>query len=375
MLQQRNKKTWIWLILLLIIFIFASFIMFSQKPKSYPNYVSDSPSPTGVKALYTYLHQHYETVNRWTHAPTLLNKGAGNQLLIIVEPFFMPTTEEIDEYKEFMNTGNSILLFSKNPEGYFDLKSERLEENLSDKNIKIKDQNGTTYKGKISSSIRLQTNKQDTVLLHDKEGVIAFKRAFGDGHLIISITPEWLTNGQVLSNDNVPLFLSLINEEKGDSILFDEYLHKGENASSIWTVYPNWFLILMLQILVLSVLWLWAKGKRFGPILVPREETVRFSDEGIKALAAWYSRGQRYHESLLIQADYIKQLLQERYHIPSTLEWFELEDLFQRKRLNITDIQNLKDIGSILQKDRLTKQEYILWSKRLDRLREEVVRR
>ncbi|MCR2822830.1 DUF4350 domain-containing protein [Lederbergia panacisoli] len=375
MQQSKRLKTWIWLVVLLVIFVLASFLMFSQKPKSYPKYVSDSPSPTGVKAVYTYLHNHYDTVKRWKHAPNLLNHSAEKQLLIIIEPFFMPTTEEIKEYKDFMKSGNTILFVSENPEGFFNLKSERLEEDLAEIELKIKDQNETNYKGQIHSSVRVQTQKQDKVLLHDKEGAIALKRSFGDGHLIVAITPEWFTNGQILSSDNIPLTLSLLNEEKIDSILFDEYIHMGENASTIWTVYPKWFLILMLQIIVFSILWLWAKGKRFGPILVQREETVRFSDEGIKALAAWYLRGSRYRESLVIQADYVKQLFQERYGIPTTMEWTDIEDLLQRKRIDITNMQILKNIGQVLLKNRLSKHEYLVWSKRLDRLREEVVKR
>ncbi|MBS4194233.1 DUF4350 domain-containing protein [Lederbergia citri] len=372
---QSKIKTWIWLIILLIIFVLASFLLFSQKPKSYPNYVSDSPASTGIKALYTYLHNHYDTVKRWKHTPKLLNHDKGNQLLIIIEPFFMPTSDEINEYKNFMNAGNTILLISEKPDGFFELKSDIVEKNLSNKKLKITDQNGITYRGEVNSTIRLQTKKQDKVLLQDTEGAIALKRTYGDGHLIVSIAPEWLTNGQILTSDHIPLILSLINEEKPTTILFDEYVHMGENASTVWTVYPKWFLILLFQILVIAILFLWAKGKRFGPIFIPREETVRFSDEGIRALAAWYLRGKKFGESLNIQSDFVKQLIQERYGIPSTVEWFEMKDLFQRKRINLTDVQTLNDIGSVLQNEKLSKQEYLQWSKRLDRLREEVVRR
>ncbi|MBS4217573.1 DUF4350 domain-containing protein [Bacillus sp. FJAT-49711] len=375
-MQQISKiKTWIWLVILLIIFALASFLMFSQKPKIYPNYVSSSPSPTGVKAVYTYLHNQHDNIKRWKHTPNLLNNDPEHQLLIMIEPFFMPTTEEINEYKDFMKSGNTILFISENPEGFFDLKTERLEEDLSDKNINITDQNEMNYKGKINSSVRLLSEKSDKILLHDKEGTIAQKRSFGDGHMIVSVAPEWLTNGQVLTHDHIPLILSLVKEEKVDSILFDEYIHMGENASTIWTVYPKWFLILMLQIILISILWLWAKGKRFGPILEQREETVRFSDEGIKALAAWYLRGQKYRESLAIQYDFVKQLFLERYGVPTTIDSFDLEGLFQRKRIDMTNVKTLKEIEPVLQKDKISKHEYLLWSKRLNRLREEAVKR
>ena len=50
---------------------FWSSVIFSYSPKlkSYPIYVSDSPSPTGVKAFYTYLEKKENGVKRWSHSP------------------------------------------------------------------------------------------------------------------------------------------------------------------------------------------------------------------------------------------------------------------------------------------------------------------
>ncbi|WP_066062544.1 DUF4350 domain-containing protein [Neobacillus soli] len=373
---QSNRQGWIWIAILLFLFIVISFSLLSQKPKAYPNYVSDSPSPTGVKAFYTYLNK-VKDVNRWDHSPNLFQKSHEKKLLVMVEPAFIPDKKEMDAYIDFMKDGNTILLFKDNPKGMFDLNTGPFEEtpSFTKDELKVYDQNHKAFMAEISSPIRLIPNKQDQILFKDDAGLIALKRTFGNGQLIVTITPEWIINSQLLDEDHLPLILKLINESKASEILFDEYVHDGQNAAAITTLYPKWFLLLLLQGILLVILWLWYKGKRFGPIIVPRDETVRFSDEGIRALTAWYLRGKRYHDSLLIQADYAKLLLQERWQIPYSRDWKDLASYLERKWLGIPrgDIRPfLNGLSTIMEKEKISKQEYLLWSRKLDQLRKEV---
>lgn len=364
-------KTWIWLSMLLILFLAVSYFSFSPKPKIYPGYVSDSPSPTGVKAFYTYLNKEMNA-KRWNHSPDMLPKRNENQLLIMVEPAFIPEKEGMENYVQFMEAGNTILLFQTNPKGMFDVNTVFTELKPS---THVSDQSHATYRADINSDIRLQKMKKDEPLLVNSEETIALKRTYGKGHLIVAIAPEWMTNDKILKHDHLPLLLYLLNESKAKTYLFDEYIHGGENASSILTVYPMWFLLFVLQGILIMALWLWLKGKRFGPIFIPREESVRFSDEGIQAIAAWYLRGRRYHDSLLIQADYLKLLLQERWQIPYRREWQDLASYFEKKltRMPASEIKSfLSGLVTILERDKISKQEYLLWSRKLEQLRKEV---
>ena len=237
------------------------------------------------------------------------------------------------------------------------------------------DQTGATYIAEVLSTVRLQTNVQDEVLLSDDAGTIALKRPFGDGQLIVANSPGWLTNGEILTDDHLALVLALIKDENGQIFLFDEYIHGEKNAATVLTIYPRWFLLLMVQAGLITLLWLWYRGKRFGPIFIPREETVRFSDEGIRALAAWYIRGHRYHDSLVIQAEYVRTLLQERWRIPYQPEWQDLTIHFERKWPQISKAELaslLNGLTVVLGKEKLSKQEYLLWSKKLEEIRKEV---
>lgn len=335
--------------------------------------MSDSPSPTGVKAIYTYLNKEIKS-KRWTASPNKLPKEKQNAVLVMVEPSFIPEEKEMEAYLDFVRAGNTILLLMNNSKGMFNLNTEP-KEIPEGEVVKVYDQNNKVYQAEISSTVRLNKRDGDQTLLRDKYGTIALKRVVGKGQLIVSLSPKWMTNDLLLKKDHLPLVLMLLEESHTNSFLFDEFLHGNQSTVNQLMVYPKWFLLMILQGIFLMVLWLWYKGKRFGPIFVPREETVRFSDEGIRALSAWYLRGGRYHDSIVIQADYVKSLMQERWGIPHSREWLDLTSIFERKlmQMQTSEIRPfLIGLVQILEKEKLNKQEFLLWSRKLDRLRKEV---
>ncbi|MRG87478.1 DUF4350 domain-containing protein [Salinibacillus xinjiangensis] len=369
---------WI-LVISLLLFILVSLYILSAKPKDYPDFVTESPSPTGVKALYTYLAGEFEDVSSWDHEPGLLPKD-DKQLLIMVEPFLVLESHEQNAYQSFMESGNTILLFKQNPDDMFQLKTEQIflpPTNETEGTVVM--QEGSEYDADIQSPFRLVTGEGDETLLEDEQGTIAMKRSVGEGQLIVVTEPMLMMNDALLNADHLQLVLSLLNESEYEEIVFDEYIHKNPNVFTLWTVFPQWFYVLLIQGALLALLWLWARGKRFGPIKAPpREDTVRFSDERIVALASWYQRRKRYQESLLLQADYIKLLMQERWGIPYRKEWNEIGERLDRKWQSLTseEVQIfVRELVQVLQKDKVKKAEFLVWTKKLDRLREEVENR
>ncbi|KEF37074.1 protein of unknown function (DUF4350) [Schinkia azotoformans MEV2011] len=343
-IATAKKRTWLGLIMLLLLFFLSSHFVLTPEPSEYPSYASNSPAPNGVKAFYTYLEKEKLPVKRWFYSADLLPKNDGNQLLMMIEPkkMYFPNKAEQKSYEEFMKAGNSIILFTKKPQGIFNFKKENDEE----------------------------------ILLSNDDGPIAIKRSFGKGQLIVANNPESLTNENILMHDHIPLMISLLNAvdiKNAGAIWIDEYTHGfGKTASS---VYPKWLLLLSVQAAILIGLWLWLEGKRFGPILRPREEFVRFTDERIQALAAWYMRCQLYKDSLFIQADYLKFVLQERWGVPYKTDWNDSGDVLERKWVtrSAQEIrQFLHDLTLVLKKENISKQEYLLWSKKLEQLRKEV---
>ena len=369
-----KKWPWIGLLLLIILFMAVSYFSFSPEPKPYPSYVSDSPSPSGIKGFYTYL-ENASDVKRWTHRPSLLPHDRKTSLLIMAEPHFIPDSKEMAAYIDFMKAGNTILLLMENPNGMFDVHTDFIDQKEDqDQPVRIKNQEGKSYKTEYSSVIRLVPNRGDQILLDDVGGPIALGRPVDQGNLIVSAAPQWVKNGKILNYEHLNAIVYLVNTADFETVLFDEYIHSGENASSVTSLYPMWFLLLMIQGAIFILLWLWIQGKRFGPIYTPREESVRFSDEGIRALASWFIKGRRYHDSLIIQNDYVKLLLQERFGMPYSKSWQDMAPLLEKQwqSKSPAEIKEfLLGLEQMLQKPAMNKKEYQLWSIKLDQLRRE----
>lgn len=371
--SQTSKKSWLWLAIIILLFIVFGVFFASSQPKEYPDYVSESPAPSGTKALYTYLGKEYAT-KRWDHTPELLSQDDRGHLLFMIEPMFVPDSTEMRQYVKYMKAGNTVLLLKNNPDGMFNIQTNLVM--ADDESITVEDESGNTFESSVQSSSRLEVEETDNILLEDEDGVIALERPIGEGHLVVANSPDWLTNELITEKDHLELLFSLLPSDGINSpVLFDEYIHVSGNETSFFSLYPKWMLLLGLQLIILTLLWLWYKGKRFGPVRIPREATVRFSNEQRTAIAAWYQRGYRYQDSLKLQADYVKLLLQEKWFIPYRKSWLESSAQMAREIewISNRDMQHFTEgLTDLLNKNSISKQEYVAWSKKLDKLQREV---
>ncbi len=365
----------------LLAFVLISFFSFSQNPKVYPDFVSTSPSPTGTKAIYSYLEDNHSSVTRWSQSPDKLPSNEAKQLLIMVEPSFVEDTSKVEKYEKFMKAGNTILLFKENPKGFFGINTEPVVEyspQLIEKPISLLNQQEEQVSAVVSSQYRLVKPKNEEIesLYQDDNGIVAFEKSYGKGSLIVAVTPDWMTNQTILDADHLDIILSLLNNQYGESnrIIFDEYVHGQTDSYLGWKVYPQYFLVTLLQVILLTILWLWYKGKRFGAIINPREEFVRYSDERLKALSIWYLKANKYRDSLLVQSQFIRIKLQDRWGISANRDWSEITDLLAKKlkRPNAEILTFYHDLNKVLEQQNISKQEYLLWSKKMDQFREEV---
>lgn len=370
--RLSQKKLLIWLVIVLVSLVVASFLGSRGGLKDYPPYASNSPSPTGSKALFTYIKDQGIKTSRWYHRPEHLSEEE-NTLLFMIEPFFQLNEEELAHYKEMMEKGGRILLFSDNPRGLFDL-----DLGFTD----IYDEEGDLQYGERSYSLAIdpmesiKAEEDDEALLYNQESLQAIERSYGEGSLIVVRSSSILINQNILEEEHAEFITSLFKDvyQEGYQVKFDEYIHESKTINSYVRAYPFWFLVLLIQGAILLILYLLYKGKRFGPIYRPREDYVRFSDESIVALASWHMKGKRYQDSLRIQADYVKQVLYKNWSIPYQLSWLDSEELLKKKWLRPgEDIEGfVRDLSLVLREDHLNKNEYIKWSKRLDDLRKEV---
>ncbi|MFS0673300.1 DUF4350 domain-containing protein [Ornithinibacillus sp. 179-J 7C1 HS] len=371
-MQKSIKKTWVLLLVVLLIFVTLSYFLSANQLKEYPPYLSTSPSPLGVKGFYTYLNEEVDSVDRFEGVPSKL-KNSDNQLLIMVEPSLISEQRIMNDYISFMEAGNTILLLKNNLEGMFQISTTYATP--TEDTVVIEDKYGAIFETTMFSEMRILPSSEDEVILEDDQGVVAIKRAYGNGNLIAVNSPDWVTNQYIVEAENLNVLFSLMEEENWSSIRFDEYSHRSTASQSITDIYPMWLLVASIQLILFTLLWLWYKGKRFGPIRVLREEYVRYSDERITALAAWYKKGKAYIESLNDQAEYLRLILREKWGISYQKDWKDLKEQLSLKlpMMKEEELNSfLLEIDAVLQKHEVTKQEYLLWSKRIDRLRKEV---
>lgn len=92
--SAAKKKGWIWLGLLLFLFLICIYFILSKQPQEFAPYDSKSPSPTGIKAFYTYLDNETSFVDRWEQSSTMLSEIEGQKLLLLVEPYVTPDSQK-----------------------------------------------------------------------------------------------------------------------------------------------------------------------------------------------------------------------------------------------------------------------------------------
>ncbi len=373
---MRNKwKPWLFIGAGVLVLLTAALLASTRQPDSFSPYVSQSPSPSGVKAMYEYIEQERQ-VSRWNGSPERLPNLTASRQLIMVEPSYTLTGEEMRRYEKFMEKGHTILLLKKNPVGYFDLKIDPTPP--SEGPVEVTGSFENSLEATVGQSFRLRPQAEDQVLMEDEKGALVLERSYGEGQLIVSMNPDWVINGAILEHDHAALTAQLLKESGSGPILVDEYIHGPKNIPTVFTIYPKWVLVIALQLILLAIVWLWKQGKRFGPIYTPREHLVRLGDERLQALSSWYIRGGFYKESIQIQEQYLRSLIQKRWGLSRASTWPEIrealakyqtadeQDRWKRYTTHLDDIDT---------NDKLRKSSYLQYSRNIDDLRKEVQER
>lgn len=376
--RWTNDIRWTWLGLVLCIFLLVlmGVLFIPPKPTPYPDYMTESPSPSGTKAFYTLLKNRFDQVEMWKKPAGELPFLDSPQIMIMVQPDHPMDRTEEKEWIQWVEAGNRLWLLTDHPKGFFQWKMIMAGEGTAGE---VRTVVGTgpmsgTYEAIIPTDMRLQPRQNDTILLKDSLGVIALSRTFGKGEIMVVMTPDWLTNGTILAHDHLPLTLSLLQQAEPNLIWFNDFVHDPQIRPTILDLYPEWFMIIFAQSTVILIFWFWHRGKRFGPIEMPREWAVRFGDERIWALASWYKRGEFYKESLFIQEKYLRQILQEKWGIVSRdrKEWMETAERRLPPKSQVHWRQYYTEHHEWTDVEKISLKTFLKWSQRIDHMRKEV---
>ena len=314
-LLHRNKHA-IGLIVCVMLFIGLGLAIVRPQPERMAPYVSFSADVDGTKGVMTLLQEKQAPVKAWKRSWSGLPAGKG-QALLVVEPG-APLDGEWAKLLGWVAQGNELLLFSRDPGAGEVFRTERSDA-LSGNAAVMRQEGIETVErlAEIRTKQRIVLEDGDVELLRDSSGVIAARRAYGEGAVVAAVAPEWLTNENVLKHDHFEFVWPWLVGDGSRTVLWvDEYHHGYEDTAGFLAAYPAWLVAVCAGLAVSLLLWLWQRGKRFGPAYTPRAWTVRRGDETLRAVAAWYERGRFQSEALAHQARALRRLLLARWGLP-----------------------------------------------------------
>lgn len=361
----KDKKAILLFLGLFTLLIVASYYLTEPALEEYPAYRVDSPAPDGTKAFYQSLNELNLPVERFTNHPRQLSTESKTGLFLFNPPMFMEA-DLVNQYLAFVEAGGTLFYLTDQPMDLFNLNIVPGDIQEDEGTVMIQ---GEAYRGSLNSWLRLVAEPNDETLISDDYGVIALSKPYGSGQIVQIVEPSWFSNESILDNDHLAIIAEGFDLQKFDQLYFETYHYITETSLSVLDVTPDPIILLSLIVLTVAVLYLWQKGKRYGPARGLREQDVRFGDERIRALANWQIKGRNYHEALTTQVDYLKLSIFERTGLPITASKADYQNVLERLLINHKQksIRAFTDqLEAVLDSDQVNKQEFLEWTKRIE---------
>ena len=307
-----------------------------------PNRSTYHSGPTGTRALYDFLSESGLRVIRWRESPDrLLTSGANIRTLVVIGSTQVPFSEEhAERVLEWVATGGRLILIDREPphsllpksdDWLINMKGYRfpfadidpadpkamtqtvsaiqpVQPTLFTQNIQAvmpsqfaarvritptkpssddEEDYGTTEDGKSSPA--------PVVHVADEQGPLLVDYPHGAGRIVILSDPYIVANGGIELRDNLQLAVNTITSVDG-LIAFDEY-HQGRGVTrnALATYFAGTPVIpIAVQIVLLVLLVLWTRGRRFGRALPLAQVDRRSSLEFVVSMAELQERSRAF---------------------------------------------------------------------------------
>ena len=324
----------------LCLLVAIGLIVLKPAPQDGPPYASGSFRPDGSKAVVMLLEEKGKRVKEWRQPMRYLPVQTG-QALIVLEPADM-VPRDSEAILDWVAIGNDLLLFMEIPEDWTEFSFYRVH-NEEQEAMALEGpllEEGST--GLAKSPYRLEEDGEMEVLFSDELGVLAGRRQYDEGTISLFLVPEWMTNKSISAFSHFEAVWPYLQED-WSVVWMDEYHHGDRVRPGVFAVYPGWLLIGSIQLFLALLLYLWWRGKRFGPVYTLREWTVRRGDETLVAVSTWYERKRLALDALRHREAYLKQLLYERWGIHHRADPHEIIHA-ARSRWNEKDTAKLVEV-------------------------------
>ncbi|MGD2246975.1 MAG: DUF4350 domain-containing protein [Candidatus Methanofastidiosia archaeon] len=253
-------KESIFVIIVVIGIILVAYIGETQEPV--PPYSSRNKGYTGTLALYMLLDK-YTQVNR-VYVP-LNNIPEGT--LVVIEPVCTMNQKETEYIFQWVEKGNTLVVFSDNPRIMRTFGVELSSSNNTYAVLSPEYSHASTKNVQEISVLYTHyfSNHSGKVLFaHDKNPVcIVISR--GAGEIVLVSTPSLVQNIMISAHDNEIFLVYLLLSE---TVSFDEYHltepKGGLNIKTLTGVFSSRYSTFFIQFILVIILFLMAYGNRFG---------------------------------------------------------------------------------------------------------------
>jgi len=311
--------------------------------------------PEGYRAAWRLLEASDVPVRRHLGPLDELPDSRGN-LLVLAAPHSRPVTElEATFLRAWISSGNSMLWLTglgksetllRDPTG---VRSERRKVRDAEGNLEwalgvsleaaetgggpeafdryLPAVEGTAWTAGVDqlyvgSCVDLKVHgKEWSPLAGARNGASVQVREMGEGRILLFPTPYALDNEGLARAGNVGLLRNLVGAELGPEgvVLFDEY-HHGYSPSPLADVPASpVFQAVVFQVLLLLGLYLWSRGRRFGPAVPLVRDERRPAVEYLHAMAKILRHGGKTPEVARDLVRGFRAQLERRAGIPARL--------------------------------------------------------
>jgi hypothetical protein len=306
-----------------------------------PNRSTYHSGPTGTRALYDFLSESGFRVIRWREAPDrLLTSGANIRTLVVIGSTQLPYSEEHAEpVLEWVARGGHLVLIDREPPRFLMPKSgdwlinmkgyvfpmgdvdpadpkamtetvsaiQPVQPTLFTQNIQSVLPSRFAARVRITPTKRSDSDEESSstedakvspapvIHVADEQGALLIDYPHGSGRIVILSDPYLVSNGGIELRDNLQLALNTIASADG-LIAFDEY-HQGRGVTrnALATYFAGTpVLPIAAQIVLLILLILWTRGRRFGRALPLAKVDRRSSLEFVASMAELQERSRAF---------------------------------------------------------------------------------
>jgi Domain of unknown function (DUF4350) len=332
-----------------------------------------SRAPDGYGAWYRFMQESGAEIERWQRPFRDLAPEKSPATLLLIYPTLQQESGFNYEQQLWVEKGNTLVILGK---------SDRVTKaNFS---TMLKSAVGDV---KIDTSRRHEKPEAD-FLLKDTYGAAVWQETHGKGKVIYAITPHLAANAYQDNRANFE-YLARLVDNKGNKVFIDEYLHgyrdanikKAKGEGDIYTYFiQKPIFVSAIQALILLVVLIIAKNRRFGKPILLETPKVDNSQAYIQALAAVLQKADTTDFVLEMVGKEEIQQLQEALGLGKTgnintqvSENEVLLPVWQDKiGTNTSDLKSVLQIRS--QKRRISEKDLIAWLSKWQSLRKLVAK-